>query len=59
MCILIGTSSMIINFIMKFVPDTFWPKLGTETEADIQKAKNEYALLRKTRDYSQSGRQGS
>jgi len=35
MCILIGLSSMIINFIMKFVPDNIWPKLGTETEADI------------------------
>jgi len=26
---------MVVNFIMKFVPDTIWPKLGTETEEDI------------------------
>ena len=58
MCILIGTSGMILNFIMKFVPDSIWPKLGSETEDDIQKAKNEYIHLRKTRDLSHSSRQG-
>lgn len=56
MCILIGLFSMVVNFIMKFVPDTIWPKLGTETEEDIQKAKNEYIHLRKTRDLSHSSR---
>jgi hypothetical protein len=35
MCILIGTSGMILNFILKFVPDTIFPKLGTETEEEV------------------------
>jgi hypothetical protein len=32
--------------------------LGNETEDDIQKAKNEYIHLRKTRDVSHSSRLG-
>ena len=56
MSILIGASVMIINFILKFVPDSIWPQLGNESEEDIQKAKNDYIHLRKTRDLSHSGR---
>ena len=56
MCILIGTSVMPINFILKFVPDSIWPKLGNETEEDVLKAKNDYINLRKTRDLSHSVR---
>jgi len=56
MCILIGTSVMPINFILKFIPDSIWPKLGNETEEDVIKAKNDYINLRKIRELSHSSK---
>jgi len=56
MCILIGTSVMPINFILKFIPDSIWPKLGNETEEDVIKAKNDYINLRKIREISHSSK---
>ena len=56
MCILIGTSVMPVNFILKFIPDSIWPKLGNETEEDVISAKNDYLNLRKIREFSHSNR---
>ncbi len=35
MSILIGMSSMLVNLLLKFIPDSIWPQLGNETEEDI------------------------
>jgi hypothetical protein len=58
----IGASSLIINLVLKFVPEKFFPTMGDENEDDVNAAKEDYKALlnlRKTKDLSSSIRQGS
>lgn len=57
----VGSVSLIINVILKFVPDGIWPTMGDENEEDVKAAKQDYSNLlkfRKTKDLSSSMRQG-
>jgi len=55
----VASASLVINFFMKFLPDTLCPTLGDEDPADVEMAKKDYINLRKTRELSNSIRQGS
>jgi len=53
----IGLASLIINLVLKFVPEKFFPTMGDEDAADVEAAKNDYATLlklRKSKDLSSS-----
>lgn len=59
LCIIGGLMSIIVNFILKFIPDHICPLLGDEDKEDIETSKAEYMNLRKTRELSSSVRQGN
>lgn len=40
-----GLATFPINFILKFMPDTFCPILGEEPKEDVEAAQNEYKEL--------------
>jgi len=57
-----GAISLVINVILKFVPDHIWPVMGDEADEDVSAAKADYQALlkfRKTKDLSSSIRQGN
>jgi hypothetical protein len=54
--VFVGSSSLIVNFFLKFIPESICPVLGDEDPDDIEKAHKEYHHLRKTRDLSISVR---
>jgi Ca2+ transporting ATPase len=45
-CVVLGSISLIWNFILKFVPDRICPTLGDETEEDMREAAQDYSTLR-------------
>lgn len=57
--VLVASASLVINLIMKFLPDNLCPTLGDEDPADVERAKKDYINLRKTRELSNSLRQGN
>jgi len=46
-CLIIGSVSLPVNFILKFVPDTIAFTMGDEEEEDVLQAANDYEELRK------------
>jgi magnesium-transporting ATPase (P-type) len=42
----IGFTSLICNFFLKFVPDSFCPIMGEETEQEIAESIHDYEVLR-------------
>lgn len=46
LCLWVSATSLIWNFVLKFVPDRICPTLGDEDEADVQAAKDDYAKIR-------------
>ena len=54
MCLCIGASSLGINVLLKFIPESICPTLGDEDPADVQKYQEEYKALRRNRDLSNS-----
>jgi len=52
----IGASSLIVNFIFKFIPESICPTLGDEDPADVIACMNDYKALRRNRDLSNSQR---
>jgi len=57
--IVISSTVLIFNFVLKLLPDTIAPTMGDENPDDVEAAKREYMNLRKTREHSLSARQGS
>jgi len=57
-CIIISFTTLIVNFFIKFLPDSIAPTLGDEDQADVDAAKKDYINLRKKRESSVSIRQG-
>lgn len=57
-CIVISFTTLIVNFFIKFLPDSIAPTLGDEDKADVEAAKKDYINLRKKRESSVSMRQG-
>jgi len=55
----ISVFTLLINLILKFVPDSMAPTLGDEDPEEIEEAKRDYINLRKTREKSSSIRQGN
>lgn len=51
-------SVLVINFILKFMPDSIFPTLGDEDPEEVKASKADYMNLRKTREMSNSMRQG-
>ena len=51
-CVLISAVGLVWNLILKFIPDTLFPKLGDETEEDIRVATADYAALQKIADHN-------
>jgi hypothetical protein len=49
-----GLFTYIINAILKVVPDTICPSIGSEDPEDIEKADREYSRLKRTRSVSVS-----
>jgi len=49
MCLVISLSVFIVNFILKFVPDSICPTLGDEDPEDVKAAAEDYLALRKLR----------
>lgn len=45
-CIIFSAFSLVWNFILKFVPDKFFPKMGDEPDEDVEEAAKDYAVLR-------------
>jgi Ca2+ transporting ATPase len=45
MCVGIGFLALIQNFVLKYVPDRFWPQLGTEKPEEVEEAKKDYQTL--------------
>lgn len=58
-CLVGGSFSFLVNFILKFIPDHICIVLGDEDQQDIETARAEYMNLRKTRELSSSVRQGN
>jgi hypothetical protein len=53
-CVGVGAASLIVNFLLKFVPDKFWPTMGEEKPEDVAAAAQDYKNLqtRKLRETS-------
>jgi len=54
--------SLLINFLLKFISEKWFPEMGDENEDDVVAAKEDYSRLlkfRKTRELSNSIRQGN
>jgi hypothetical protein len=45
--VLPGVASFVINFMMKFVPDSICPVLGSEELDDVTQAEKEYSRLKR------------
>ena len=45
-CLVVGWTSLLWNFVLKFVPDHICPILGDESEEDVRAAKVDYETLR-------------
>lgn len=45
--VLPGIASFLINFVMKFVPDSICPVLGSEEMDDVEQAEKEYSRLKR------------
>jgi Ca2+-transporting ATPase len=45
LCIWVAATSLIWNFVLKFVPDRICPTLGEEDPDDVQAAKDDYAKI--------------
>jgi hypothetical protein len=45
--VLPGLASFFINFMLKFIPDSICPILGSEEEEDVTKASKEYSRLKR------------
>merc|ERR1712048_574171 len=43
-----GFFTFVINFVLKFVPDSICPKLGSEDPDDLVRAEEEYAKLKRS-----------
>lgn len=43
----VGFTSLIVNLILKFVPDRICFTMGDEDAEDVEKAKNDYLTLKK------------
>ncbi len=54
--VFVGSSSLLVNFLLKLIPESICPVLGDENPDDVEKAHKEYHHLRKTRDLSISVR---
>ena len=58
----ISLVSLVINFLLKFISEKWFPEMGDENEDDVVAAKEDYSRLlkfRKTRELSSSMRQGN
>jgi hypothetical protein len=54
--------SLVVNLLLKFIPEKFFPEMGDEDADDVSAAKADYANLlkfRKTKELSGSMRQGN
>ena len=45
-CLVGGFTSLFVNVILKFVPDSIWPTMGGENENDVREAKLEYEAIK-------------
>jgi hypothetical protein len=45
LCIWVGATSLIWNFVLKFVPDHICPTLGDEDPEDVKGAKDDYEKI--------------
>jgi hypothetical protein len=52
-CIGLGATVLIVNFFVKFLPDSIAPKLGNENPDDVKAAEEEYKELRAIADRNQ------
>lgn len=55
-CLSVGVSSLGVNVLLKFVPESICPTLGDEDPEDVKKYFEEYKALRRNRDISNSQR---
>lgn len=55
-CLGIGVSSLCVNVLLKFVPESICPTLGDEDPQDAERHFEEYKALRRNRDISNSQR---
>tara|TARA_B110000285_G_C15132679_1_gene624732 strand:+ start:3462 stop:3725 length:264 start_codon:yes stop_codon:yes gene_type:complete len=58
----ISLVSLVINFLLKFISEKWFPEMGDENKDDVVAAKEDYSRLlkfRKTRELSSSMRQGN
>jgi len=46
LCMGVGCTTLIWNFILKFIPDRLFPTLGDESEEEIRQAMEDYEILR-------------
>ena len=44
-CLCIGVSALVVNFILKFVPESIFPTLGDEDPEDVIAAIEDYESL--------------
>ena len=42
----VGVTILIANFVLKFVPERFFPQLGDETPEEVEISRIDYATLR-------------
>jgi magnesium-transporting ATPase (P-type) len=45
-CIVLGACSLIMNAVLKCLPERIFPKMGDETEEEIRESELDYATLR-------------
>ena len=58
-CLILGFTVLIVNLILKFVPDGFWPALGDENPDEIRESNLEYDAIKANGEKNKSKKLGT